>query len=358
MVNNLELLFLLGRPFSPLYGLAMKTRAAMYKKGVFRQHRLAVPVISIGNLVLGGTGKTPTVRHLAEFLLQRGYRPAIISRGYGGKAGRKVNLVSDGQSLLLSPDEAGDEPYMLADALPGVPVLTGIRRIFPCRQAVDEYQADILLLDDGFQHLAVRRDIDIILFDGSHLAGNSRIFPGGVLREPVSALSRSDAFLITGITEQNRIKAERFAGLLRSRFSLKPVFFAALDTCRVRCPDQRLAEAPPPEERFFAFCGIANPSRFAESLASVAILPTGFLALPDHLRYSQQLMNDICQKASASGAGQLITTQKDYVKIKDFVCPLPRNILEIRCLAESGFDLFITKALENLGATPRFSPAT
>lgn len=358
MINNLELLFILGRPFSPLYGLAMKTRATMYKKGVFRQHRLPVPVISVGNLVLGGTGKTPIIRHLAEFLQRRGYRPAIISRGYGGKAGRRVNLVSDGRSLRLSPEEAGDEPYMLADALPGVPVLTGTRRVFPCRQAIEEYRADILLLDDGFQHLAVRRDIDIILFDGGHLAGNSRIFPGGVLREPVSALSRSDVFLMTGITEQNRIKAERFAGLLRSRFSLKPVFFASLDTCRVRCPDQRLGEELPPGERFFAFCGIANPSRFAESLASMAILPTGFMALPDHVRYSQQLINDICQQAAASGAGQLITTRKDYVKIKDFVSPLPRNILEIRCRVESGFDLFIAKALLNLGTTPHSSPAT
>jgi len=348
MINNLELLFLVGRPFSPLYGLAMKGRAAMYKKGVFHRHRLPVPVISVGNLVLGGTGKTPTIRHLAEFLQGRGHRPAIISRGYGGKAGGKVNLVSDGQSLLLSPEEAGDEPYMLADALPGVPVLTGKRRIFPCRQAVEEHRADILLLDDGFQHLAIRRDIDIVLFDGSHLAGNSRIFPGGVLREPVSALSRCDAFLITGITGQNRATAERFAGLLKNRFALKPVFFAALDTCRVRCPDQSRGEELPAEEVFFAFCGIANPSRFAESLASMGILPSGFLTLPDHVRYSQHLMNDICQQASSSGAWQLITTRKDYVKIKDFVSPLPCNILDIRCRTESGFDLFIVKSLELL----------
>lgn len=347
MVNNLELLFLLGRPFSPFYGLAMKARATMYTKGVLRRHRLPVPVISVGNLVLGGTGKTPTVRHLAEFLLRQGYRPAIISRGYGGKAGRKVNLVSDGHTLLLLPEEAGDEPYMLADALPGVPVLTGTRRIFPCRQAVDEYHADILILDDGFQHLAVRRDIDIILFDGSHLAGNSRIFPGGVLREPVSALNRGDAFLITGITEHNRLKAERFAGILRSRFAAKPVFFASLDTCRIHCPDQALSGIRPSEQLFFAFCGIANPLRFKESLDSMAILPTGFLALPDHVRYNQALMDDICRQASASGASQLITTQKDYVKIKDLDSPLRRNILEIRCRAESGFDLFITKSLEN-----------
>lgn len=356
MINNLEMLFLLGRPFSPLYGLAMKTRAAVYKKGLLRQHSLPVPVISVGNLVLGGTGKTPTVRHLAEFLLQRGYRPAIISRGYGGRAGGAVNLVSDGQSLLLPPEEAGDEPYMLADALPGVPVLTGTRRIFPCRRAVEEYQADILLLDDGFQHLAIRRDIDLVLFDGSHLAGNSRIFPGGVLREPVSALNRCDAFLITGMTEHNRTTAERFAALLRGRCPLKPVYFAALDTCRIRCPDRDLGEELPPEERFFAFCGIANPARFAESLAGLAIVPTGFLALPDHVRYNRQLLNDICRQATASGARQLITTRKDHVKIKDFPSPLPRNILDIRCRPESGFDLFIAKALENLGASPRFSP--
>lgn len=347
MSNSLDLLFFLGRPLSPLYGLAMKVRENLYAKGLFHRHSLPVPVISVGNLVLGGTGKTPTVRYLAEFLQAHGYRPAIISRGYHGKAKGNVNIVSDAGRILLSPEQAGDEPYMLARSLPGIPVLTGKRRIRPSLWAVEKLHADVLILDDGFQHLAVKRNIDLVLFDGSVLAGNSRIFPGGVLRESVSALHRCNAFLLTGITDQNRKKAELFEKLLQSRFADKPVFYSCIGRYELKNPsDAAAAETSVSRNKvFFGFCGIANPARFEESLKSLGIHNSGFMALSDHVDYSQLLVDDICAKARAAQATHLVTTEKDYVKIERLKVSLPLEVLEIRALKEKAFDEFILESL-------------
>jgi tetraacyldisaccharide 4'-kinase len=347
MSNNLDLLFFIGRPLSPVYGLAMKVREKFYERGIFRSHPLPVPVVSIGNLVLGGTGKTPTVRYLAEFLQAQGYSPAIISRGYGGQSAEEINLVSDAHSVLLSPEQAGDEPYMLACSLPGVPVLTGRRRIHPSRWAVVELGADILILDDGFQHLAIQRDIDLVLFDATDLAGNSRIFPGGVLREPIAALNRCNAFLITGVTERNRGNAECFAELLRNRFKNKPVFYSSVGTTRLNGPvNNRVDDSN--ANTFFGFCGIANPARFKETLQSLGIQLAGFAVLPDHARYSQSLMDNICVKAAKAGASQLVTTEKDYVKIKGLSIAMPLGVLEIRSRQERAFEDFILESLNKV----------
>jgi tetraacyldisaccharide 4'-kinase len=356
MLKSLQLLFFFGRPLGPFYGLAMKIRAKMYELGLFRQNSLPVPVISVGNLVLGGTGKTPTVRHLAKILLQQGYHPAIISRGYGGTLKQKANVVSDGRNIFLTPDQAGDEPYMLAEALPGVPVLTGTRRFHPCRRAIEDYNADVLILDDGFQHLAVRRDLDFVLFDATVLIGNKRIFPGGILREPLSALHRCNAFVITGITIKNKEQAEQFSELLKCQFPEKPIFFASLGDLTLQCSDLEAA-VPSPEEPFFAFCGIANPGRFQDSLKTMAIKQSGFLALPDHVRYNQAMMTDICRQAVASGANHLVTTHKDFVKIKNFASPLLRFVLDICLQAMDDFDPFVIKSMQEL-KQPRYSQST
>ncbi|MFH0781083.1 MAG: tetraacyldisaccharide 4'-kinase [Pseudomonadota bacterium] len=343
----MKYLFFFGRPLSPIYGLAMTIREKLYSLGLFQRHCLSVPVISVGNLVLGGTGKTPTVCHLTKLLLQLGYHPAIISRGYGGKAKQKVNVVSNGRTILLTPEKAGDEPYMLAEALPGIPVLTGTHRIYPCRRAIESYNADVLILDDGFQHLAIMRDLDIVLFDGTVLSGNNRIFPGGILRESFTALNRCDAFIITGITANNKDQAIQFCNFLKSRFTTKPVFFSSLGRLKIHCSDNNdvglKAEGP-----FFAFCGIANPSRFQDSLTTLSIRKSGFLALPDHVHYTQSMMTDICRQAIASGAHQLITTQKDFVKIKNFDSPLPRYIVEINVEPREDFDLFVSQSMQRL----------
>lgn len=347
MLTRLQLLFFLGRPLGPFYGLAMKIRARLYERGFFRQMSLPVPVISIGNLVLGGTGKTPTVRHFAKLLVQQGYHPAIISRGYGGQSKEQVNVVSDGHNIVLTPEQAGDEPFMLAESLPGIPVLTGALRFYPCLRAVKNYNADVLILDDGFQHLATKRDLDFVLFDATVLLGNKRIFPGGILREPLPALHRCHAFIITGVTDKNRSQAERFGAYLKTQFKEKPVFFSSLGGLTMRCPDLQSTN-PTPVKPFFAFCGIANPARFQESLNTLTIEQRGFLALPDHVRYDQEMMTDICNQAIASGAGKLITTHKDFVKLKDFASQLPRYVVDISLRTEDGLNDFFIQSMRKL----------
>jgi tetraacyldisaccharide 4'-kinase len=345
MSNRLSLLFFLGRPFSPLYGLAMKIRAKMYNAGVLRQEKLPVPVISVGNLVLGGTGKTPTVQHIARLLLQQGLKPAIVSRGYRGKAKQPVNVVSNGESILLSATLAGDEPFMLAESLPGVPVLTGRRRIFPCRHAIEQFEVDVIILDDGFQHLSIKRDIDVVLFDGTALAGNSRIFPGGPLREPVEALNRCQAFLVTGKTETNRQRIEHFSELLLDRFPDKPIYSSSISKTTLLKHDMSVCEGKT-SDMYFGFCGIANPLRFKESLDGSGVHLASFLPLKDHTVYSQTLLLSICKKAIACGADNLVTTEKDFVKIKDLTFALPIFILKTQYQVDQAFDLFLAEHLK------------
>lgn len=347
MSKGLELLFFLGRPFSPLYSAIMKIREKLYTTGVLGRQTLQVPVISVGNLVLGGTGKSPTVRHLARLLLEQGYRPAIISRGHGGKAKNAVNVVSDGKKILLSAISAGDEPYMLAESLPGVPVLTGIRRIIPCQQAISRFNADVIILDDGFQHLSVVRDIDIVLFDGTVLAGNSRVFPGGPLREPTASLNRCNAFLLTGKNSANKERIKKFSELLQLKYPGRPVFHSSLDSYELIDPNGKVSEDYF-SETFFGFCGIANPARFEKSLADKEIKICDFLALKDHISYNQTLVSHLCKKATECGAQKMVTTEKDFVKIRDFDFQLPLYVLHIQYKVEESLDLYVLKLLKNI----------
>ena len=166
------------------YGAAVALRNHLYDRELLRTAKLPCPVVSVGNLTVGGTGKTPTVILLAALLKEHGHRPAVLSRGYGGHAKASVNVVSDGNRILLGWREAGDEPVLIAGALPGVPVLTGPKRFLTGRAAVERFGADVLILDDAFQHRSLFRDIDIVLIDAARPFGNGFLLPRGPLREP------------------------------------------------------------------------------------------------------------------------------------------------------------------------------
>ncbi|MBM9520653.1 tetraacyldisaccharide 4'-kinase [Desulforhopalus vacuolatus] len=345
MKTRLDLLFLLGRPLGPVYGMVMKIRTLFYRHGIFTVHQMGVPVISVGNLVLGGTGKSPMVRHLARLLQSSGFRPAVISRGYGGMACEAVNVVSDGRSLLLNAMQAGDEPFMLAKSLPGVPVLTGSKRRLPAARAEKEQGADCLVLDDAFQHLAVGRDINIVLFDSTALTGNSRIFPAGPLREPSSALRRADCFVLTGTTGANTKQATKFAARLREQFPEKQVFLARRKQYQlyseagevVSCEDVPAAAA---------FCGIAHPERFEQSLKELGISLKLFTALPDHFTYTQKSLQTFCKKAGEAGAEVLITTEKDIVKAGELESSLPIFTARFEVALPKAFDRYILEKLQ------------
>jgi tetraacyldisaccharide 4'-kinase len=345
--------YALGRPFSPLYSLVMRVRERLYANGIFRSHSPGVPVISVGNLTMGGTGKTPLVRHLAALLLADGFRPAIISRGYGGATREPINIVSNGHEVLLDADYVGDEPSMLARALPGVMVLTGVVRKLPAARAV-EMGADVLLLDDGFQHLAVRRDLDLVLFNADTLAGNSRVFPGGDLREPVKALHRCHGFVLTGVDETNRERAGRFADLLGERFPGRPVFFCGLQATGLirrdgqgekRCSLDALSGRSP-----YGFCGIARPEGFGKTLEQLGIEPAGFHSLPDHHIYRPAVVREICRRAEKAGADCLLCTEKDLVKLGGFDLALPLYALVMELVADPGLERMVVEKTTELHA--------
>lgn len=345
MANKLDLLFFFGRPFGPLYGFAMKIRQKLYTKQIFKKENPGVPVISVGNLVLGGTGKTPTVIHIAKMLQTSGMTPAIVSRGYGGSSKERINIVSDGQEVLMTSATAGDEPVLLARSLMGVPVLTGRKRILPSRHAVTHLGANIILLDDGFQHMGVAREVDIVLFDATELAGNSRIFPGGPLREPVAALYRSSAFLITGENDQNKKRSRAFADLLRTKFEGVPVFTSNVSTPKLTDCNENIINTKDIKDAF-VFCAIANPKRVAASVTSLGINISGSLEYKDHSTYRQETITALCQKATEAQAACLITTAKDFVKVKDLHFSLPLYVLHIKQQPEPGFDEFILEKIK------------
>lgn len=311
--------YALGRPFSPIYSLAMRIRERMYAKGILRSYTMSVPVISVGNLTLGGSGKTPMVQFLARELQRCGYHPAIISRGYGGKVKGKINVVSDGTAVLLSAEQAGDEPRLLAETLPGVPVLTGIVRRFPAQAAI-ERGADLLLLDDGFQHLQIRRDVNLVLFNTDRLAGNSRVFPGGDLREPVAALTRATHFVMTGVREDNQDRAGRFGELLQTRIPGVPVVHVGYDVAGVvqlspAALLEPIADAPLQQGKWFGFAGIAHPQSFRQTLETSGVELAGFQALDDHQYYTSVVLDKLCAQAVRANAIGLVTTEKDLVKL-------------------------------------------
>ncbi len=317
-------LYTLGRPFSPIYSLLMKIRATAYRNGLKRRYKIDVPVISVGNLTMGGTGKTPIVGFLASMLQEHGFKPAIISRGYGGVAGNRVNVVSDGETIFLDAATAGDEPRLLAEKCPGVPVLTGIVRVLPCRHAVETFGSNVLILDDAFSHLSVQRDLDLVLFSGANLAGNSRVFPGGDLREPVTALKRADAFVLTGVTDDIRDRCLKFKELLSSRFPDIPVFFTSYHaesvTDKINGESKELSSLPTP---LFAFCGIGLPELFQKTLTAEGISPVGFLPFKDHQKYTPLIIRKIIKHAEKLHAEALITTEKDLTKLTKTTLPIP-----------------------------------
>jgi tetraacyldisaccharide 4'-kinase len=351
--TKLKHLFFWGRPLSPIYSFVMANRSSLYQKGFFRQHKLEVPVISVGNLVLGGTGKTPLVHYIAKLLQQQNKKPAILSRGYKGAASGKINIVSDTTEILMNADHAGDEPRLLAEKLPGMPVITGKKRSITGRFAIDSYGVDCLILDDGFQHMSLKRDIDLVLFNAQKLLGNGRVLPGGDLREPLSALKRADAFIISGVDTPLDDMVAQFIEFLHNLFPDKPAFTGSY------LPDETLSRTYSgkndtlslSESRkipVYGFCGIAQPESFQNILKKSNMNLTGFQSFEDHYHYSLDDIESLYKTGLSSGAQALITTEKDLVKIRD-LSPrdFPLLTLSLRLEMDNDFDRFLLNNLEN-----------
>jgi tetraacyldisaccharide 4'-kinase len=304
-------LFSLLKPLGRLYGAIGSLRVSMYRRGVFSTYRAGVPVVSVGNLAVGGTGKTPMVDHLVKYLRARGRKVAVVSRGYRGRV-RDVGVVSAGSGPLLEPEICGDEPVLLARRNPGAVVLVAPRRAEGVRQAVERFGADLVVLDDGFQHLAVNRDLDIVLLDARRPLGNGLVLPAGVLREFPSALRRGDLLVLTRSRGDEMFEPSP-APVLRCRH--------ALSDETVSLDGEILPLAELSGKRGVAFAGIADPEGFFTALEESGLSLQGTVALPDHVAYDADILRrleELCRDADF-----LVTTEKDGVKLRadDFSLP-------------------------------------
>jgi len=300
-------------PLSFLYGLVMRVRSNLYRTGLKTSYQASVPVISVGNVVVGGTGKTPMIDFLVRYISGRGIRCAVVSRGYGGSYHQDVAKVNnvDG-TLRMTAAESGDEPYLLAKRNPGVPVYVARKRKFGV-QAAERDGVQLILLDDGFQHLAVHRDVDIVLLDGKRPFGNGNTLPAGMLREPLSALQRADMVVMTRSGPESRSPLHYNGPVLRSRHQLDKTMTT-------------LEGVVVPETDFIgksclAFAGIARPEEFFKSLRSFGFCNIEELSLADHQEYNQDILNLLL--GSCDNHDLMITTEKDAVKLSTADFPIP-----------------------------------
>lgn len=307
------LLLVMLAPLSWLYGVIGWLRIKLYAAGLFSSYRPPVPVISVGNLAAGGTGKTPVVDYIARYLLDQGRRVAIVSRGYGGERHFGVQLVCSGKGPVLGPQQVGDEPFLLARRNPRALVLTARRRADGVRKAVAELAAEVVLLDDGFQHRAVARDLDIVLLDARRPLGNGLPLPAGPLREFPAALRRGHLFILTRAPEHPVATLELPGPVLHSRHQLSPSLLGSDGSSH---PFSQLLG-----KRGLAFAGIADPPGFFAACRQRGLTLGKTLSFADHCRYNAEQLEQL--RRAAAEVDYLITTEKDGVKLGDFAFPVP-----------------------------------
>lgn len=340
-------LFLYG--LSCLYCALVRISLSLYRFKLLRTEYLPCKVISLGNITVGGTGKTPTAQALAAAIRDAGYKVAILNRGYRAKSRDRVGLVSDGKKIHMTAEEAGDEAYLLAKNLPGVPVLIGKRRDVTGRYAVKKFGVDVVILDDGYQHWRLYRDIDIVLVDVTNTFGNNHVLPRGTLREPLKNLQRAHAFLLTKVDQTDssaKEKLKRFLCRINPRAVITesvhdPKYLYHLEQWFNRGVESLRKEPDIIGRQLLTFCGIGNPKSFENTLVGMGAICTSSIRYPDHHQYTLEDMHHIMQEALTHQVDYIVTTEKDAVKIppgfiRDVDWPVPMLILGIEVKMTEG----------------------
>ena len=323
-----------------ILGAAARVRRVLFSAGLLPASLLPRPVVSVGNLVMGGAGKTPHVIHLARWLAGQGRRVGILSRGYGRKS-RGVRWVSDGEGQIVTAAEGGDEPVLIARSLPGVPVAVGESRAAAGREVLSRRPVDVFLLDDGFQHLSLRRDVDLLLVDCGRGLGNRRTAPLGPLREPPSHARFADALVITKCPDAE--SGARTA--LSVPFpSVRPRAFSRLSPRGIVGRDGLPSKDAAVGDAVFAFSGLARNAQFRDTLAAAGYRVKGFLPFPDHHAYSR---GDLGRIAREAGGLPLVTTEKDLVRLPADV-PFSVGALRVEVEYLDGWEEIARLILERL----------
>jgi len=333
------------------YRAALVVQSRVYDLGLLPTGRLPCPVVSIGNLTVGGSGKTPLVELAALTLAELGAVPAIVSRGYRRET-RGAQVVADRQGLRLSPRAAGDEPVLLAERLPGMPVVVGENRYQAGRIALERLGASAIVLDDGFQNRTIAKDLEVLAVSERTPWGNGRLFPAGPLREPLHALRRAHVVVVTnageaaGLAEVRRVleRHECSAPVLTAGYQIIGVFDAQRG--------ERLDPGVLAGRRLVGFAGLAAPRGFRETLAAMGVTVPDFVEFPDHHWYAPHDLELLTARADRARAEGLVTTEKDAVRLRDLA--LPRRqlwIVSVRMAIGSGRAEWVGALKRALGAS-------
>ena len=290
-------------------------RNFLFDLRILKVHKLSCPVISVGNLAVGGTGKTPMVIWLARFLLEEGWRVGVVSRGYKGEKTEKVLVVSDGRNILAGSDISGDEPQLLARRLPGIPVLCSTKRALAAEAAVEQFRCEVVILDDGFQHRFVARNLDIVMFDSRYPFGDGSLFPRGILREQTTALTRAQGLVLSRFDSSEQ--AEQSHKNLVGQWPDKTVVTAAHRATHLfKATTQReLPLSSVENKRLAAFAGIGRPDDFFRTVRDLGADLVHTTALPDHHPLTIELLASLVEEASEQKPELWLTTEKDWVRL-------------------------------------------
>ena len=304
------------------YRLGSQLKNWLYDQNILKSRKAPLPIISIGNITFGGSEKTPLVIEILSFLINKGYKPAMITRGYKGKWERKGGILTNGKRILGNWQDCGDEPFMVAQNIPQAGIFIGKDRFASCQRA-SRLGFQIGVLDDGFQHRTLQRDLDIVLYDPEAKR---------LLREPLSSLKRAHILLIKG----KDLRKTRVSFPQKNTFNYS-VFSRGF--FRLNSPSEKVDVEMLQRKKTVAFCGIARPERFSSLLRSEGITPVSFLTFPDHHGYPPSSIKKIRQKCCKNGAEAVIMTEKDAVKITSSfpLNELPAYYLKIGIKLEEEF---------------------
>jgi tetraacyldisaccharide 4'-kinase len=300
-----------------IYYLLLKGRQLLT-----RPQRLPVPVISVGNIITGGTGKTPTVIWLAQRLQQSGWKPAILTRGYKGKY-QQSGLIFTGEDLeVLSPEAVGDEPYLLAEVLAGVPIVVGQDRLRMANKALQERpEISVFILDDGFQYCRLWRDLDIVLIDALNPFSNNHLIPRGLLREPVTALKRAGMIFLTRTEQVDPEQVDLIIRRLQNLNLKAPFLKVEANQCYFRSLSDKQAIIPNGHlmhELVAVLTAIGNPEQFYQTVERTKATIKYFQPFPDHYYWTADDIREIVNSLTDLGLNVLIVTGKDAVKLQQF----------------------------------------
>jgi tetraacyldisaccharide 4'-kinase len=303
-------------PLSVLYRVGLALYLGLYRVGLRRRYRLPVTMLSVGNLTFGGTGKTPAVQAICELLLSQGLKVVVLSRGHGGSS-KGCGVVSDGASVLMDSSEAGDEPVLLARALPRVPVVVGKDRRESGRTACRMFSPDIIVLDDGMQYWQLHRDVEIAVLDAARPFGSWLLMPAGDLREPPSGLRRADIVLLnnsSGMPDLRLRELEKLLARLASKAEFMPCSRIPVGFVTTGEAEMPLSWAS--GRKIVAFCGIGRPGSFFDSLRAIGADIAQQIEFPDHHAYTDADIDLLNTTVRQSGAEALVTTEKDLVRLR------------------------------------------